>query len=59
MGSQGTGALRIRRDRCGMLPAIDLYDQLMRRYGEIRDVASNRMLTPHLDGKVYFTQRVP
>ena len=50
MGVQGSGAFRIRLDGARMLSTVDLDDQLVRRYGEIRDVASDRMLPPYLDG---------
>ncbi len=59
LGIQGAGALGIGCDSPGVLPAVDLDDQLARRYGEIRDVTPNRMLSPRLDRRVHLTQCAP
>ena len=58
MGAQGAGAFRIGLYGVRMLAAVDLDDQPVRRYGKIRDVASDRMLSPYLDGEA-LTQRSP
>ena len=42
-----------------MLPAVDLDDQHACRYGEIRNVPSNRMLTSDFDREFQFPQRTP
>ena len=56
---QGTRARGVLIDGLGMLTAIDLYNELAGRNGEVRNVPPNRMLTPDFDRKPHGTQRPP
>ena len=54
---QGLGPPDIRRNRCRVLFTVELYHQLVRWDGEIRDVPSYGVLSPNFNGEIHFPQR--
>ena len=59
MRVQGARARSVPADGFGMLTAVDLYDELAGRNGEVRNVPPYRMLAPDFDWKPHGTQRPP